>query len=108
MGLFGGRKKDADGANIGNKTSFGKIKKMIENNEYSKIDVVTTDQGPMVDDVFWVFTDSDNEIYHIPQSDPKSEELIEICNKIDGFKMDALIDSMSCAGNKVFNLWVKK
>lgn len=107
MGIFGGRKRVAGGINIGKKSSAAKIKNIIEGNNFIRIDIVTTDQGPMEDDVFWVITDKDNETYHIPQTAPGFESLIQICEKVDGFKMNELISSMSCADNRVFNLWIK-
>jgi hypothetical protein len=107
MGFFGiGRKSvGKPDVELGKLSTACMMLESLEKMKVVKIAIVTTDRGPVEDDVFWRFQCKDGSFISLSQSDPKSDEILEICQKLDRFDNEALIRSMTSADNAVFQLW---
>ncbi len=68
------------------------------------VEIVTTDEGPFVEDVFWVLRATERSLV-IPQSTGGSEELLIRLQQLHGFDNNAVIASMSCVGTERFVCW---
>ena len=66
--------------------------------------IVTTDDGPFADDVFWVLRCGDREEV-IPDGSPASANLLETLQKLPGFDNEAVIKAMMCTDNARFVVW---
>lgn len=72
-----------------------------------RIDVITTDKGPAVCDVFILITD-DNGSVAIPQDrEEESKIVIDRIFKLPNFDFEQFIKAMSSAENNTFNVWRK-
>jgi len=68
------------------------------------ITVVTTNQGPFVDDVFWVLA-GDLSRCVVPSESQGMQELLPRLQTLPGFDNRALISSMSSTQNAQFLCW---
>ncbi len=75
--------------------------------ELKGIAIWTTDQGPFVDDVFWVLGSKDRTIF-FPSDAAGSEEFLMHIQKFKNFDNEAVINAMCCTGNNIFICWEKK
>jgi hypothetical protein len=70
------------------------------------VSVVTTDEGPMLPDVFWVLEGtSKSSGCAIPQGATGERELLDRLQKLQDFNNEALCSAMSCTDNKKFICW---
>lgn len=68
------------------------------------VSVRTSDEGPWLDDVFWVLTTPDRWL-QIPQGVSGEADLFESLLKLPGFNKEAMITAMSCVENREFFCW---
>jgi hypothetical protein len=73
--------------------------------ELEEVVVVTTDDGPWSEDVFFLLGGPDGTGCAVPQSDPVVSALLERLQKLPGFDNGALIRAMSSTGNARFPCW---
>src|SRR5262245_17352890 len=69
--------------------------------EINRIAIRTTDQGPFVEDVFFVLATS-FESYWIPQEATGCSVLLETLQRLPGFDNGAVIAAMRCTDNREF------
>ncbi len=69
------------------------------------VDVITTDEGPFVDDVFWVLTPNDDDPLVIPSTAEGSSELLNRLGDLDGFDHLQVIVAMGSTDNAHFPCW---
>ena len=74
--------------------------------ELREIEILTTDTGPILEDVFWVLHGDDKGCV-IPQVADGFSELMERLQKLPGFKNQVVIDAMASATNARFCVWQK-
>lgn len=74
--------------------------------DLKKVAILTTDQGPIKDDVFWLFHFKN--VIVIPQGCPGEEKIIENIQKLPSFNNEQVIKAMSCSENKTFLVWELK
>ena len=74
--------------------------------ELSAVEIVTTDAGPFVCDVFFVLH-GDQRGCVVAQEAEGCMELLERLQKLPGFNNQAVIDAMSCTSNARFSAWQK-
>jgi hypothetical protein len=74
--------------------------------EIEEIKLVNTDEGPLLPDV-WMILIGNNKGCSIPQGSEGWEKVYDIVSKYEGFNFENVIESASCAENKVFDLWKK-
>src|SRR5262249_1577992 len=67
--------------------------------------VVTTDQGPFVEDVFFALLGRDGSRCVVPQSFPAAEGLTERLFRLPGFDHAAFREAVSCTRHAAFCCW---
>lgn len=72
-----------------------------------EVGIVTTDEGPFVEDVFFMLLSEDREGCAIPQSAEGMDELLTRLQALPGFDNNAVIEAMGCTSNSNFRLWEK-
>lgn len=71
-----------------------------------EVSIETTDQGPFVDDVFWVLAGG-GRFCRISSTAGGMGELLEKLGELPGFNHEAVIVAMSVATNARFECWKK-
>src|SRR5687768_13148939 len=72
-----------------------------------EVQIVTTDEGPFVDDVFFLLAGSGGKGVCVPQGAPGSEPLLGRLQTLPAFDNDAVIRAMGCSENARFVCWKK-
>ncbi len=75
--------------------------------EIEEIDIVTTDQGPWLPDVWLVLLGNTNRCL-VPQIAVGYDALYERVSKLEGFDYDAVIAAMATTENAKFICWKRK
>lgn len=75
--------------------------------ELVAVEILTTDAGPFVCDVFFVLHGRERGCV-VPQEAEGCTELLERLQKLPRFNNQAVIDAMSCATNARFRAWQNK
>lgn len=65
--------------------------------------IETTDQGPFVEDVWWILVDAAG--HCIISQETGGEALLERLQQLPGFDNDAVIEAMGSVENKIFVCW---
>ena len=73
----------------------------------NQVAILTTDQGPMLCDVYWHLIGDKSECL-IPQGATGELELIAALQKLPGFDHDKAIAAMCCTDNRTFVCWKKQ
>ncbi len=86
-----------------------KGKEFLKWSEIEEVEVRTTDEGPFLPDVWYVFKDSHSSCT-IPQGAKgfDSDTAFSIFGKFTDFNYENFISSMSSSENKIFLCWKKK
>ena len=79
----------------------------IQWDDLEEVGIVTTDEGPFVEDVFFMLLSNDQKGCAIPQGAEGNEALLSRLQLLPNFDNDALIDAMGCTSNRNFRLWKK-
>ncbi len=72
--------------------------------ELLAVEIRTTDQGPVQEDVFLVLRSAGGDCV-IPQADEGSDFLLEWLQQLPGFDNHAVLQAMSCTDNATFICW---
>jgi hypothetical protein len=70
-----------------------------------EVQIVTTDEGPFVDDVFFLLAGSNGKGVCVPQGAPGSEPLLDRLQKLPNFDNEQVIAAMGCSNNARFVCW---
>ena len=70
-----------------------------------KVEVITTDTGPLQEDVWWLFHQDDGKGAALPNSAPQTRLAMERLAQMPGYKPEEVIKAMSCATNGKFLVW---
>jgi len=71
-----------------------------------KVGITTTDEGPMVDDVFWGLYSSDRVEVVYPSEAIGAQDLLgAMQTRLDGFDNEAVIRAMGSTANERFVVW---
>lgn len=70
----------------------------------SEVSIETTDQGPFVDDVFWVLSGNGMSC-RISNAAKGMDELLRKLKELPGFDYDVAIVAMAMASNAKFECW---
>ncbi|GHU06754.1 hypothetical protein FACS1894158_14110 [Betaproteobacteria bacterium] len=79
----------------------------IQWSELKEVAVITTDEGPFVDDVFWVLSGADTGCL-VPGEADGAKELLARLQKLPGFNNEAAILAMGSTENAKFVCWSKQ
>src|ERR1041384_6000918 len=71
-------------------------------NDLVGVDIVTTDQGPYLEDVFFVLHGTDGQGCVVPQELAMPAKLLERLQALPGFDNEKVIEAMGCAENARF------
>lgn len=66
--------------------------------------IVTTDEGPWVNDVFWVLLDDDGGCA-VPWEAECAQSLLARLQQLNGFDNQRVIEAMGCTDNARFDVW---
>lgn len=69
------------------------------------VDIVTTDDGPFSDDLFWVLSDQWGQQVVIPGGAKGAEALPDTLGSLQGFDHMAVMKAMSSTANARFEIW---
>ncbi|OGC18746.1 hypothetical protein A2526_02315 [candidate division WOR-1 bacterium RIFOXYD2_FULL_36_8] len=75
-------------------------------NDVNQIMVITTDQGPMLCDL-WIVLSGDNTSCSIPQGATGFDKLFDAFKKFDNFRWKSFFDAMASTNNNKFICWEK-
>ena len=70
-----------------------------------EIEIVTTDRGPFVDDVFWLLIGEDGTGCAVPSETEGMKPLLKRLQQLPGFDNDAVIAAMTSTSNARFHVW---
>ena len=85
----------------------GGVVEQVAWDELVGVDIVTTDQGPYAEDVFFVLHGKDGNGAVVPQEIAVAERLLERLQKLPGFDNGKVIEAMGCSENARFVCWKK-
>ncbi len=68
------------------------------------VGIVTTEDGPFFDDVFFIIETNQGNIC-IPQAQAMKLDLLKNFERLPGFKWEQVIDAMTCATDASFACW---
>jgi hypothetical protein len=74
--------------------------------DLQRVEILTTDQGPFVPDVFWVLHGSKSGCV-VPQGATGERELMERLQRLHGFRNDVVIEAMPSTETRRFTCWEK-
>src|SRR5882672_1449118 len=89
-----------DGWNIMVKRPFSRSVSM-RIYDFDEIGVETTDQGPFVEDVFWILKRGETRI-RIGEPHPVFKKLMDRFGSLEGFDWRPFTEAMSCTDNRYF------
>jgi hypothetical protein len=75
--------------------------------ELQEVNIVTTDEGPTVDDVFWVLS-GNGKGCAVPSESVGMKELLNRLQMLPGFNNTAVIQAMRSTQNAKFICWQRK
>ena len=71
------------------------------------VDIATTNEGPWVDDVFWLLSAGDHGCV-VPSEAEGMGELLTRLGELPGFDDEAVIRAMGCTDNEFFPVWSRE
>ena len=74
--------------------------------DLDEIGVETTDQGPFVEDVFWILKQGKMHI-RIGEPHPIFKMLMDSFGSLEGFDWQPFVEAQSCTDNRYFICWRK-
>jgi len=72
--------------------------------EFDEIGIETTDQGPFVEDVFWILKEGPT-CLRIGEPHPIFKQLMDSFGSLEGFNWEIFADAMNCFENHYFPCW---
>lgn len=75
--------------------------------ELLSVDIATTNEGPWVDDVFWLLSAGDHGCV-VPSEAEGMAELLLRLHELPGFDDEAVIRAMGCTDNERFAVWSRE
>jgi hypothetical protein len=72
--------------------------------ELRRVALETTNEGPFMDDVFWILSTKKHSLL-VPQGARGEKELLGRLQQLPNFDNEAVISAMGCAENKLFLCW---
>lgn len=75
--------------------------------ELDEVGIVTTDEGPFVEDVFFMLLSKEQKGCAIPQGAEGNKALLSRLQMLPDFNIETLIEAMGCTSNRNFRLWKK-
>jgi hypothetical protein len=76
--------------------------------DLEEVQIVTTDEGPFAEDVFYLLVGPNGTGCCVPQGSSQSAALLRRLQELPDFDNDAVIRAMGCSENGRFVCWKKK
>jgi hypothetical protein len=73
--------------------------------DLQQVTIMTTGDGPIADDVFFMLHGKDQSGCAVPQSADGAEALLQRLQQLPGFNNEAVIEAMSSTANATFVCW---
>ncbi len=70
-----------------------------------RVEIMTTDQGPFVSDVFWVLSAGDGTRLMIPSEARDAVSIFDAISALPGVRMDVAVTAMTSTENAIFLIW---
>jgi hypothetical protein len=86
----------------------GKLVEGVAWERLTKVAIMTNDQGPWGEDFFWVLLETDKKGCLVPQSWPRSQELLLRLQKLPRFNHEAVIKASGNTSGGYFECWSGK
>ena len=84
------------------------VQESIRWDDLGEVCILTTDEGPWSEDVFWVLTASDGKSgCTVPQFAEGADKLLEALQELPGFDNEAVIKAMGSTSNAKVFCWRK-
>jgi hypothetical protein len=84
------------------------VQEMVRWDDLIEVTILTTDEGPWLEDVFWLLVGADGKGgCAVPQGAKGADKLLEELQKLPGFDNRAFIDAMGSTSNARFVCWKK-
>lgn len=69
------------------------------------VTIETTDEGPFVDDVFWILRDKDGAILKVNNAAEGIHGMMTALGKLPGYDQGAVIEAQVCVENRIFKVY---
>jgi hypothetical protein len=73
--------------------------------DLQQVTIMTTSDGPIADDVFFMLHGKDQSGCAVPQSADGADALLQRLQQLPGFNNEAVIEAMSSTANATFVCW---
>ena len=73
-------------------------------NELQEVGIVTTDEGPFAEDVYWMLKSASGGCA-VPSEADGMKELLSRLQQLPGFKNEAVVQAMGSTNNATFVCW---
>jgi len=83
-------------------------RQLVRWSELVEVGVLTTDEGPTVDDVHWVLIDQTGEGFAVPSESEGMKDLLARLQSLPGFDNQAVIEAMGSSQNAKFVCWTRR
>ncbi|MBN2193225.1 MAG: hypothetical protein JW751_10455 [Polyangiaceae bacterium] len=85
------------------------VQESIQWSDLHEVGILTTDEGPFVDDVIWMLLDSTGKAgCAIPSNAPGMETLVARIHELPGFNSEAVLAAMVSTENTKFLCWTRE
>lgn len=75
--------------------------------DLQRVKILTTDQGPFIEDVFYVLFGTEDGCV-VPHGAAESTDLLGRLQALPGFDNEAVVDAMTCVENNEFECWERE
>ena len=113
MSLFSFKRKpkhpetvEFDDVSVRRRLSDGRVES-IRWDELVEVFIATSDEGPLVEDVYWLLIDLNNAGCAVAQSAKGADALLARLQALPGFDNEAVIAAMGSTANDRFTCWRK-
>jgi hypothetical protein len=89
------------------RTTAGEIREILLWSELQEVSIITTNDGPYVDDVFWELRGTSSGSL-VPSQAEGMEELLSKLQELPGFNNEAVIHAMGSTDNAKFLCWQRE
>lgn len=77
-------------------------------NDLARVTIVTSDQGPFLEDVHWLLEENGGNTVLIPNSAEGAAQLFDALSPLKGVDFEAAIRAMASTTNDSFVIWAKE
>ena len=82
----------------------GGIRESVTWADLRRVTILTTDEGPLIEDVFWLLEGSSGGVA-VPGSDPEVKSIMSHLERMPGYLPEAVVQAMGSVENARFIVW---